>query len=200
MTMNIDSIYMCPTSLCFSNCLCISIVLFIFFGRILPHPYNFTPLIAVTLLSSYSLSNKFLAVMIPLVGFWISDLFMNNYIYAGYFADFTVFNSGMIWTYGAIVLVAFMGSSFLNKISTGKVVLASLSGSTIFYLISNFGVWAFSPMYTKTLTGLVQCYSLALPFYGTSLMGDLIYSTILFGAYKLVFSKNSNFLMSQSKT
>ena len=179
------------------------IVLFIsiiFLGRILPHPYNFTPLIAVTLLSSYSLSNKFLAIMIPLVGFWISDLFMNNYIYAGYFADFTVFNSGMIWTYGAIVLVAFMGSSFLNKISTGKVVLASLSGSTIFYLISNFGVWAFSPMYTKTLTGLVQCYSLALPFYGTSLMGDLIYSTILFGAYKLVFSKNSNFLISQSKT
>ena len=44
--------------------------------------------------------------MIPLVGFWISDLFMNNYIYAGYFADFTFFNSGMIWTYGAIVLVA----------------------------------------------------------------------------------------------
>ena len=179
------------------------IVLFIaiiFFGRILPHPYNFTPLIAVTLLSSYSLSNKFLAIMIPLVGFWISDLFMNNYIYAGYFADFTVFNSGMIWTYGAIVLVALMGSSFLNKISTVKIVLASLSGSTIFYLISNFGVWALSSMYAKTLTGLVQCYSLALPFYGTSLMGDLIYSAILFGAYKLVFSKNSNFLMSQSKT
>ena len=108
------------------------IVLFIaiiFFGRILPHPYNFTPLIAVTLLSSYSLSNKFLAIMIPLVGFWISDLFMNNYIYAGYFADFTVFNSGMIWTYGAIVLVAFMGSSFLNKISTGKVCLLYTSPS-----------------------------------------------------------------------
>jgi len=176
------------------------IVLFIaiiFLGRILPHPYNFTPLIAVTLLSSYSLSNKFLAIMIPLVGFWLSDLFMNNYIYAGYFTDFTVFNSGMIWTYGAIVLVALMGSSFLNK---GKVVLASLSGSTIFYLISNFGVWAFSPMYAKTLTGLVQCYSLALPFYGTSLMGDLVYSALLFGAYQLVFSKTPNFLTSQSKT
>ena len=179
------------------------IVLFIaiiFFGRVLPHPYNFTPLIAVTLLSSFSLSNKFLAFMIPLVGFWISDLFMNNYIYAGYFADFTVFNFGMIWTYGAIVLVALMGSSFLNKISAGKVVLASLSGSTIFYLISNFGVWALSPMYAKTLTGLAQCYSLALPFYGTSLMGDLVYSAILFGAYQLVFSKNPNFLTSQSKT
>ena len=179
------------------------VVLFIaiiFLGRILPHPYNFTPLIAVTLLSSYSLSNKFLAIMIPLFGFWLSDLFMNNYIYAGYFADFTVFNSVMIWTYGAIILVALFGSSFLNKISAGKVVLASLSGSTIFYLISNFGVWALSPMYAKTLIGLAQCYSLALPFYGTALMGDLVYSAILFGAYQLVFSKNPNFLTSQSKT
>ena len=146
------------------------------------------------------MSNKFLAFIVPLVGFWLSDLFMNNYIYAGYFANFTVFNSGMIWTYGAIVLVALMGSSFLNKISAGKVVLASLSGSTIFYLISNFGVWALSPMYAKTLTGLVQCYSLALPFYGTSLMGDLVYSALLFGAYHLVFSKTPNFLTSQSKT
>jgi len=179
------------------------IVLFvaiIFLGRILPHPYNFTPLIAVTLLSSYSISNKFLAIIIPVVGFWLSDLFMNNHIYAGYFADFTVFNSGMIWTYGAIVLVALMGSSFLNKITTGKVVLASLSGSTIFYLISNFGVWAFSPMYAKTLAGVVQCYSLALPFYGTSLMGDLVYCALLFGAYQLVFFKIPNFLTLQSKT
>ena len=106
----------------------------------------------------------------------------------------------MIWTYGAIVLVALMGSSFLNKISAGNVVLASLSGSTIFYLISNFGVWAFSPMYAKTLIGLVQCYSLALPFYSTSIIGDLVYSALLFGAYQLVFSKTPNFLTSQSKT
>ena len=179
------------------------IVLFvaiIFLGRILPHPYNFTPLIAVTLLSSYSLSNKFLAIIIPLIGFLLSDLFMNNYVYAGYFADFTVFNSGMIWTYGAIVLVALMGSSFLNKITTGKVVLASLSGSTIFYLISNFGVWAFSPMYAKTFAGVVQCYSLALPFYGTSLMGDLVYCALLFGAYQFVFFKIPNLLTLQSKT
>ena len=179
------------------------IVLFIaiiFFGRVLPHPYNFTPLIAVTLLSSYALSNKLLVSSIPIFGFWLSDLFMNNIIYAGDYKDFTIFNSGMIWTYGAIVLVALLGNSFLDKISSGKVALASLSGSTIFYLISNFGVWAFSPMYAKTLVGLIQCYSLALPFYGTSLIGDLIYCGILFGSYQLFFSNNPSFLTSQSKT
>ena len=179
------------------------IVLFIaiiFFGRVLPHPYNFTPLIAVTLLSSYALSNKFLVITIPIFGFWLSDLFMNNFIYAGYYKDFTIFNSGMIWTYGAIVLVALLGNSFLDKISSSKVALASLSGSTLFYLISNFGVWAFSPMYAKTVAGLIQCYSLALPFYGTSLIGDLIYCGILFGSYQLFFSNNPGFLTSQSKT
>ena len=91
------------------------IVLFIaiiFFGRILPHPYNFTPLIAVTLLSSYALSNKLLVITIPIFGFWLSDLFMNNIIYAGYYKDFTIFNLGMIWTYGAIVLVALLGNLF----------------------------------------------------------------------------------------
>ena len=179
------------------------IVLFIaiiFFGRVLPHPYNFTPLIAVTLLSSYALSNKLLVITIPIFGFWLSDLFMNNFIYAGYYKDFTIFNSGMIWTYGAIVLVALLGNSFLDKISSGKVALASLSGSTLFYLISNFGVWAFSPMYAKTLVGLIQCYSLALPFYGTSLIGDLIYCGILFGSYQLFFSNNPSFLTSQRET
>ena len=179
------------------------IVLFIaiiFFGRILPHPYNFTPLIAVTLLSSYALSNKLLVITIPIFGFWLSDLFMNNVIYAGYYNDFTIFNTGMIWTYGAIVLVALLGNAFLDKISSSKVALASLSGSTLFYLISNFGVWAYSPMYAKTLVGLIQCYSLALPFYGTSLIGDLIYCGILFGSYQLFFSNNPSFLTSQSKT
>ena len=179
------------------------IVLFIaiiFFGRILPHPYNFTPLIAVTLLSSYALSNKLLVITIPIFGFWLSDLFMNNVIYAGYYNDFTIFNTGMIWTYGAIVLVALLGNSFLDKISSGKVALASLSGSTLFYLISNFGVWAYSPMYAKTLVGLIQCYSLALPFYGTSLIGDLVYCGILFGSYQLFFSNNPSFLTSQSET
>ena len=178
------------------------IILFIaviFFGRVLPHPYNFTPLIAVTLLSSFAISNRMLALVVPLMGFWLSDLFMNNVVYAGYYSNFTIFNSGMIWTYGAIILVGLMGSSFINKISSGKVVLASLSGSTIFYIISNFGVWALSPMYAKSAAGLIQCYSLALPFYGTSLIGDLLYSSLLFGAYQLVFSKNINFLISRSK-
>ena len=180
--------------------LIILFIAIIFFGRILPHPYNFTPLIAVTLLSSYALSNKLLVITIPIFGFWLSDLFMNNVIYAGYYNDFTIFNTGMIWTYGAIVLVALLGNAFLDKISSSKVALASLSGSTLFYLISNFGVWAYSPMYAKTLVGLIQCYSLALPFYGTSLIGDLIYCGILFGSYQLFFSNNPSFLTSQSET
>ena len=172
----------------------------IFFGRILPHPYNFTPLIAIALLSGHALPNKFLAIFAPLFGFWLSDLVINNIFYAGYYSNFTIFSSGMIWSYGAILIIALFGKSFINKISSSKIALASLSGSTIFYLISNFGVWALSPMYAKTVLGLIQCYTLALPFYATSLMGDLLYCSLLFGAYQLVISNNPNFLISKSKT
>ena len=172
----------------------------VFLGRVLPHPYNFTPLIAIALLSGHAFPSKLLALIAPLSGFLLSDIVINNFIYAGYYPDFIIFSSGMIWTYGAILLITLFGSSFIDNISSKKVILASLSGSTIFYLTSNFGVWAFTPIYAKTLAGLLKCYSLALPFYGTSLMGDLVYCGIFFGAYQLVFSKNLSFLTSQSKT
>ena len=112
----------------------------------LPHPYNFTPLIAVALLSGHAFPNRLLAIITPLFGFLLSDVIINNFIYTGYYPDFIIFNSGMIWTHGAVLIVAILGNLFLNNISSGKIVLASLSGSTIFYLISNFGVWAFSPI------------------------------------------------------
>ena len=82
-------------------------------GRVLPHPYNFTPLIAVALLSSYAFPNRLLAVITPLFGFLLSDVIINNFIYTGYYPDFIIFNSGMIWTYGAVLIVAIFGSLFL---------------------------------------------------------------------------------------
>ena len=99
-------------------------VAIIFFGRILPHPYNFTPLIAVALLSGHIFPNKLLAIFAPLFGFWLSDIVINNFIYAGYYSNFTIFSSGMIWSYGAILIVALFGKSFINKISSSRIALA----------------------------------------------------------------------------
>ena len=179
--------------------LAIAMLVVIFLGRVMPHPYNFTPVIAITLLSSYVFKSKYMSLGVPLVAFWLSDLFINNVIYAGYYSEFTFLSAGMFWTYGSILLIALLGSSILKKISSGKVALASLSGSTLFYLISNFGVWLASPMYAKSIAGLFLCYSLALPFYGSSLAGDLMYSVLFFGVYHLASSKGYNLNSSKSK-
>ena len=167
-----------------------SIFAIIFVGRIIPHPYNFTPLIGMTLLSGFLFKNRLLAMIIPLLSFWLSDIFINNYIYSGYYNGFTIFQSGMFWTYGSVLAISLIGSKFLSSSKISKVCLASLSGSTIFFIISNLGVWFSSAMYAKSLAGLIQCYTLALPFYGSSLIGDLIYSSIFFSAYNLATSQN----------
>lgn len=179
--------------------LAIAMLIVVFLGRALPHPYNFTPVIAITLLASYVFKNRYLSFGLPLFAFWLSDLFINNIIYAGYYSNFIFLSTGMLWTYGSILLVSLMGISILRKISSARIALASLSGSTIFYLVSNFGVWIASPMYTKSIAGLFLCYSLALPFYGSSLVGDLLYSTLFFGAYHLVTSKSYNLNFFKSK-
>tara|TARA_S200000501_G_scaffold378614_1_gene442249 strand:+ start:7101 stop:7661 length:561 start_codon:yes stop_codon:yes gene_type:complete len=179
--------------------LAIAMIVIVFIGRVMPHPYNFTPVIAITLLSSHIFKNKYLSLSIPLLALWISDLFINNIVYAGYYSNFSFISNGMIWTYGSIILVGLIGNSIIKKVSSTKVALASISGSTIFYLISNFGVWFASPIYAKSLSGLFLCYSMALPFYGSSLAGDLTYSALFFGAYQLAISKSYNLNYSKSK-
>ena len=179
--------------------LAIAMLAVVFLGRVMPHPYNFTPVIAITLLSSYIFKNKYVSLGLPLFALWLSDLFINNVVYAGYYPGFTFLSTGMIWTYGSILLVALLGSVMFKKMSSSRVALASISGSTIFYLISNFGVWIVSPMYAKSIAGLIVCYSLALPFYGSSLAGDLIYSALFFGAYHLAISKSYNLNSLKSK-
>ncbi len=157
-------------------------------GRIIPHPPNFTPIIAIALLSSYAFKNKWMIILIPLMSMWISDLVINNYLYAGYYDSLLIFSSGFLWVYGAIICIALLGTILIKKVKISNIALSSISGSLIFFFITNFGVWISGSMYPKSLFGLIECYTLALPFFGNALVGDLVYCTILFTSYSLVFS------------
>jgi len=157
-------------------------------GRIIPHPPNFTPIIAIALLSSYAFKNKWMIIVIPLMSMWISDLVINNYLYAGYYDSLLIFSSGFLWVYGAIICIALLGTILIKKVKISNIALSSISGSLIFFFITNFGVWISGSMYPKSLFGLIECYTLALPFFGNALVGDLVYCTILFTSYSLVFS------------
>ncbi len=159
-------------------------------SRLLPHPPNFTPIGGMALFGAAYFSKKYWAFIIPFVALWLSDLFLNNVVYANmfpeYYNGFVWFTQGGIWIYGAFTLITLLGMSSLKKIKTKNILLSSLAASILFFLITNFGVWAGSGMYPKTLTGLGACMAAGVPYFWNTLAGDLFYVGLLFGSYALI--------------
>jgi hypothetical protein len=153
-------------------------------SRMIPHPYNFAPLGAMSLFGAAYFSNKKLAFALPLLAFFVSDLLVNNILYADYYSGFVFLSPGFYWTYGAIAAIVVLGILMLKKIDYKRVIAGSLSASLLFFLISNFGVWVASPMYPMTFEGLMACYTFAIPFFHMNVLGDLFYCGVLFGAFE----------------
>jgi len=172
------------------------IILVAALSRIIPHPDNVTPIGAMALFGGAYFSRKYFAFIIPILALFISDLVLNNTILRVFFPDHTgivFFSQYMIWTYVAFAAIVGLGILFLKKITPVKLIGGSLLGSTIFFLISNFGAWLQFPMYPKSFSGLISAYAAALPFFRTSILGDLFFVLVLFGSYylinKIVFQK-----------
>lgn len=164
-------------------------VLFVALSRLIPHPPNFTPLGAMALFGAAYFSKKHIALLIPILSLWLSDLVINNVLYAQYFDGFVFFYQGFYWTYLAFVLIGLVGFFVLKKTKLKNILVASLSASILFYLVSNFGVWASGTMYPKDFSGLLTCYSAAIPFFRNTLMGDLVYCGVLFGSFEFAQHK-----------
>ncbi len=157
--------------------------------RMIPHPYNFAPLGAMSLFGAAHFANKKLAFLLPLLAFFISDLLVNNILYSGYYNSFVIISPGYIWTYGAMLLIVLAGIFIFKKITFSRIIAGGLSASVIFFIISNLGVWVATPTYPATIQGLVACYIAAIPFFPMAILGDLVYSGILFGTYELASRK-----------
>jgi hypothetical protein len=137
--------------------------------RLVPHVPNVTPITAAALFSGVYFTNKKYAFIIPLLIMFLSDLFLG-------FSGITLF------VYAAFALVSYIGVSS-KKMSIKTVLLSSIS----FFIITNFGVWLLA--YPKSITGLLECYTLAIPFFRNSLIGDFVFSGILYFGYEFVSSK-----------
>lgn len=153
-------------------------------SRLLPHPYNFSPVAAMALLGGAVCKDKKLAFLLPLGALFISDIC---------FALFTsvsgFYGPSQLINYAAFALIVVLGTVIVRKINVRNVILASLSASALFFIVSNFGVWLISggiPPYTADGAGLLNTYMLGIPFFGNTLIGDLCYSGVLFGAYYLI--------------
>jgi hypothetical protein len=156
------------------------------FSRLIPHPPNFTPIGGMALFGAAYFSRKYLSFLVPLAAMWVSDLFYNNVILPAqlpeYYTGFQWF--GNLWVYAGFALIVLIGFKLLKKVKPSNIAIAALSGAVVFYLITNLGAWAMSPIYTKDLTGLIACYAAAIPFFGNSLLGIMVYSTVLFGVFE----------------
>ena len=138
--------------------------------RLMPHPPNFAPITGIALFSGAYFSDKRWTLILPIFCLFITDVFLG-------------FHSLMVFIYGGFLCISTI-SLFLNKITLWTVLGASL----FFFLVSNFGVWYL--YYPNTWDGFVQCYALALPFYGNTLTGDLFYTTFLFWTTEKLSSLN----------
>lgn len=159
-------------------------ILFAALARLLPHAYNFTPLGAIALFGAAYFPRKKWAFIIPVIALWLSDLFLNNYVYASYYEGFTLFTSGFLYIYGAFMLIVILGIYLLKKVTLPRVVGGALGAAIIFFIVSNFGVWIASPLYPLTAEGLIMCYTAAIPFFHYTIAGNVIYCGVLFGGYE----------------
>ncbi len=127
--------------------------------RLVPHPPNFAPITSIALFSGIHFANKRLAILIPLCAMLLSDLFIG-------------LHELIPVIYLSFLLISVM-SFYLKSLSIAAVLL----GSTLFFVVSNLGVWYF--YYPHSWAGLMSCFVLALPFFASALAGDLFYAAAL---------------------
>ena len=135
-------------------------------SRIIPHPPNFTPILAGIIFLPFIKRDIKFSVFVPLGGMLISDLIIGMH-------------SLMLWTYGPIIILSLLSYYFSND-KASRIASLAIASPAIFYLMSNFGVWINSPMYTKDFSGLIQCYVNAIPFYASSALACILFSAAFF--------------------
>ncbi len=140
--------------------------------RLLPHLPNLTPIAAMALFGGAYFSDKRLAFLVPLSALFLSDLILGLY-------------GQMPVVYASFALIVCIGFSLQKRRRWLPIAGAALASSVLFFVTTNFGVWLLSSWYPKNLEGLVACYVAAIPFFRNTLLGDALYTAVLFGGFAL---------------
>jgi hypothetical protein len=143
----------------------VSLILVLSFSRLIPHPYNFTPILAVGVFGGFYFKNYILSLFIVIISMFVGDLVIG-------------FHNTMFFTYSALAVATGIGM-LIKKLNFKEIVLSGFSSSVIFFLITNFGSWLTMAMYEKSFSGLLQSYIMGIPFFHNTLLSTLIYLFVL---------------------
>ena len=136
-------------------------------SRFIPHPPNFTTLLALSFYIPALLGLRYLPILI--LSFILTDFIIG-------------FHGVTFFTWGSIVVIGLMSKYFIKNISSR--ITGALAGACIFFIISNFGVWSLGS-YGYTFNGFLMCYALAIPFFAYNIISTLMFSALIEGIYKL---------------
>jgi len=155
----------------------ICLILVLSFSRLIPHPWNFTPILAVGIFSGFYFKNFILSLFIVILSMFIGDLFLG-------------FHSTMFFTYISLALAVVIGL-FIKHFKFTEILFSGLVSSVCFFIITNFGAWLTLEMYEKNFAGLLQSYVLAIPFFHNTLISTFLYLIVLKLLFDLVIKKAS---------
>ncbi|WP_115718811.1 DUF6580 family putative transport protein [Gallaecimonas mangrovi] len=138
--------------------------------RVLPHPWNVSPIAAMALFAGAHFQTKTMAVLVPLAAMALSDLVLG-------------LHPTLPFVYGTIVLTVVLGFWVGKDINIGRVLAASLTGSLLFYFITNSAVWLVGGFYPSNIGGLWQSLASGVPFFQYTMLGDLLFNALFFGLF-----------------
>ena len=142
-------------------------------ARLVPHPWNFTPLMAIGLFAGSHARNARTGVLATLLALVLSDAVLGFY-------------AGFLYVYAAALIPVLLGRLIRNRSGATAIATAAFASSLSFFLITNFAVWATDGLYTHTAAGLSACYRAGIPFYRNQLLGDAVYTLAIFGGYAIL--------------
>jgi hypothetical protein len=167
----------------------VGMILLVALARLVPHPPNFAPVGAIALFGAAHFRKTWAAFLVPLAAMLVSDAALQVTtglgLYSGWLAHSTGFHRGMWVVYGTIALVTAVGLLLRKRKPFWAVAGCVLASSALFFVITNFAVWADGTLYPKTPDGLLLCYTAAIPFFHWTLLGDAFFAAILFGGFAL---------------
>ena len=151
-----------------------SLIVVVAVSRFLPHPPNVVPLTAMALAGGVYLEKRF-ALLIPLLALFLSDVFLG-------------FHATMPFVYGCFIATGLIGLWLQAHKKPFIILGGAIVSSVLFFAVTNFGVWLTGGgwNYPRTMNGLFECYVLAIPFFRNSLIGDIMYTAVLFGLFEII--------------